>query len=236
MFGYTEECLEAAEGRWPAEDHGQPRRPDRPKTIRVFQNDFLEFTSRAHPITPAIWFGPLIAWSWIVSPSKLGWEKAIGTFGLGLFAFTLFEYVLHRFVFHGLIRVARDQPSRFRAFMAHGYHHEFPDDRMRLVMPPMISWPLAIIFAAAYYAALGPTLFLPALTGTMTGYIAYDWVHYYTHHFHPRGGIGKWMRVYHLRHHHQDPNAFYGVSSPLWDFVFNTYHSPGKALKPENPA
>jgi sterol desaturase/sphingolipid hydroxylase (fatty acid hydroxylase superfamily) len=60
----------------------------------------------------------------------------------------------------------------------------------------------------------------------MTGYIAYDWVHYYTHHFHPRGGIGKWMRVYHLRHHYQDPDAHYGVSSPLWDVVFSTVRGP----------
>jgi dihydroceramide fatty acyl 2-hydroxylase len=226
MIRYTRECLEAAEGRWPAEDHSSPRQIERPKTIRVFENRLLELISRAHPLTPALWFGPVITWAWISSPGKIGVGRTGLMFGAGALGFTLFEYLLHRFVFHGLIRIAHDQKSRFRAFMAHGYHHEFPDDKMRLVMPPMISWPLAVLFAGAYFLALGPTLFLPALAGTMIAYISYDWVHYYTHHFHPRRGVGKWMRVYHLRHHHQDPNAHFGVSSPLWDLPFGTFRSP----------
>ena len=55
----------------------------------------------------------------------------------------------------------------------------------RLVMPPMISWPLAVIFARALLAAARPARHLPMLAGTMAGYIAYDWVHYYTHHSRP---------------------------------------------------
>jgi sterol desaturase/sphingolipid hydroxylase (fatty acid hydroxylase superfamily) len=241
MLRYTKDCLEAAEGRWPAEDHSQPRsaarsgqRPaQRPKTIRVFENGFLEGISRAHPITPAVWYGPFIAWCWLAWPAKVGWAYTAESFFWGFLGFSLFEYLLHRFVFHGFIRAARDIPSRFRAFMAHGYHHEFPDDKMRLVMPPMISWPLAIAFTGLFYLCLGPTRFFPPLTGFMAGYIAYDWVHYYTHHFHPRGGIGKWMRVYHLRHHHQDPNAHFGVSSPLWDVPFRTFRSPLETRQPQ---
>jgi sterol desaturase/sphingolipid hydroxylase (fatty acid hydroxylase superfamily) len=226
MIRYTDDCLESAEGRWPAEDHSQPPRSDRPLTIRVFQNPVLEWISRAHPITPIIWYGPFIAWSWVDGILGRGFLRTLELFLGGVLFFTLFEYVLHRVVFHGLLRIAHDKPSRFRAFMAHGYHHEFPNDKMRLVMPPMISWPLAVVFSVAYYFILGRASFFPVLTGTMTGYIAYDWVHYYTHHFHPRGGIGKWMRVYHLRHHYQDPNAHYGVSSPLWDVALGTFRSP----------
>ncbi len=141
--------------------------------------------------------------------------------------FTFFEYGLHRVVFHGLIRLAeRDARFRFTAFMAHGYHHEFPNDGARLVMPPLISWPLALIFAGIYRLLLGPANWVPLLAGTMTGYIAYDWVHYYTHHFHPTTRLGKWLRAYHLRHHFQDHNAFFGISTPLWDLVFGTYRSP----------
>jgi sterol desaturase/sphingolipid hydroxylase (fatty acid hydroxylase superfamily) len=226
MIHYTADCLESAEGRWPAEDHSQPPRADRPVSIRVFQNATLEWISRAHPITPIIWYGPFIVWSWVDGILGRGFVGTLELFLGGMLFFTLFEYGLHRLVFHGLLRAAHDGPSRFRAFMAHGYHHEFPNDKMRLVMPPMISWPLAVVFTLAYFFIIGRASFFPVLTGTMTGYIAYDWVHYYTHHFHPRGGVGKWMRVYHLRHHYQDPNAHYGVSSPLWDVVFGTFRSP----------
>jgi len=150
----------------------------------------------------------------------------LGYFALGWLVFSLFEYFLHRTVFHGLMRIAHDPASRFRAFMAHGYHHEFPDDQWRLVMPPMISWPLAIGFAGFYYFAFGAANFFPVLTGTMAGYIAYDWIHYYTHHFRPRAGPGKWLRAYHMRHHYEDGNAYFGISSPLWDLVFGTFRSP----------
>jgi dihydroceramide fatty acyl 2-hydroxylase len=227
MIRYTEECLETAHhGLWLG-DQPEKRRAGRPKTIRVFRNPLLELTSRAHPITPGVWFGPFIVWAWVASPAVLGLGRTAAFFVAGALVFTLFEYGLHRVVFHGLIRAAeRSEKMRFVAFMAHGYHHEFPNDRSRLVMPPMISWPLAVMFAAVYWLLLGGAQALPMLAGTMAGYIAYDWVHYYTHHFHPTTRLGKWVRAYHLRHHFQDHNAFFGISSPLWDLLFRTYRSP----------
>ena len=50
---------------------------------------------------------------------------------------------------------------------------------------------------------------------------------YYAHHFVPSTRVGKFLRKYHLMHHHGDEAAKYGVSSPLWDVVFRTW---GKAL------
>lgn len=228
MIRYTDECLETAHhGAWLGDQPEKPRRSGRPQTIRVFKNGLLELTSRAHPITPGVWFGPFIVWAWVSSPAVLGWARTAALFAAGAAVFTLFEYGLHRVVFHGLIRAAeRDPKWRFMAFMAHGYHHEFPNDKSRLVMPPMISWPLAVMFAAVYWLLLGGAQCLPMLAGTMAGYIAYDWVHYYTHHFHPTTRLGKWVRTYHLRHHFQDHNAFFGISSPLWDLAFGTYRSP----------
>jgi sterol desaturase/sphingolipid hydroxylase (fatty acid hydroxylase superfamily) len=228
MIRYTDECLETAHhGTWLGDLPEKPRRSSRPKTIRVFRNGFLELTSKSHPITPAVWFGPFIIWAWVSSPALLGWGRTAAIFAAGVLVFTCFEYGLHRFFFHGLIRAAeRDPKWRFMAFMAHGYHHEFPNDGMRLVMPPMISWPLAVFFATVYWLLLGRTQALPMLGGTMAGYIAYDWVHYYTHHFHPTTRLGKWVRAYHLRHHFQDHDAFFGISSPLWDLVFGTFRSP----------
>jgi len=227
MIRYTSECLTASNGHWLSGKPEKPQGASSPKSIRIFENSFLEFFSRSHPVTPGVWFGPVIVASWLISPGKVGIGATSALFFGGVLFFTLFEYGLHRVVFHGLMRLAaHDDRYRFTAFMAHGYHHDFPNDRSRLVMPPMISWPLAVMFAALYYAMLGPNLYLPLLAGTMAGYIAYDWVHYYTHHFHPKWRLGKWVRAYHLRHHFQDGDNFYGISSPLWDLVFGTYKSP----------
>jgi sterol desaturase/sphingolipid hydroxylase (fatty acid hydroxylase superfamily) len=227
MIRYTSECLAAAEGHWLTGQPDKPKRANAVKTIRVFENGFLELISRSHPVTPGVWFGPFILIAWLTQPARIGLGTTAALFAGGVLFFSLFEYGLHRIFFHGIMRLAdRDPRYRFMAFMAHGYHHEFPNDRSRLVMPPMISWPLAAIFAVAYYFLLGPDRYFSFLTGTMAGYIAYDWVHYYTHHFHPKWRLGKWLRAYHLRHHFQDGDAFFGISSPLWDIVFGTYRSP----------
>ncbi len=233
LLRYTEDCLNAGQGRWPASGLGgwgdlesnpnAPRRPDRPKSIRVFENGFIEKVfAQAHPVTPIIWFGPFIAWGIYRGVTGPGVPATLGLFAAGWLAWTFIEYLLHRFLFH---IGAHDEKSRFRAFMMHGYHHEFPNDKMRLVAPPLMSWTLAVPIFLIYYFAFGPTTGVALFAGTATGYIAYDWIHYYTHHFRPRTRFGKWIKSYHLLHHFDELHGTkrYGVSSPIWDFVFGTY-------------
>ncbi len=231
---YTRHCLEAAQGRWPARGaHGGRNAGDRPRAIRVFENGLLELASRAHPVTPGVWFLPLAAWAVLRGAAgPLGLAATLGLFGAGVLLWSGLEYLLHRVVMHGLLRHAETDARRFRAFMVHGYHHEFPNDRMRLVMPPMISWPIALIVAAAWRVVFGPLAWAPVLGGTMTGYVAYDWIHYYTHHAHPRTRLGKWLRRWHMRHHFEDENAFYGISSPLWDLLLGTARATSTPLHP----
>jgi len=62
----------------------------------------------------------------------------------------------------------------------------------------------------------------PLFAAFMTGYLAYDLIHYATHHWPMKSGIGKFLTQYHLKHHYKTPDARYGVSSPLWDKVFRT--------------
>ncbi len=230
MIRYTNEFLEAAyEGGWLDARREAALRGTRPRAIRVFESGVLELMSRAHPITPGVWFFPYVIWALATSPARLGAVSTAALFGAGVLVFSLFEYGLHRVVFHGLIhRAMRHRRARFAAFIAHGYHHEYPNDPLRLVMPPMISWPLAALFALAYWALLGSARYAPMLAGTMVGYVAYDWVHYYVHHAKPTFRLGKWLRTYHLRHHFQDHDAFFGISSPLWDVVFRTHRSAGR--------
>jgi sterol desaturase/sphingolipid hydroxylase (fatty acid hydroxylase superfamily) len=115
--------------------------------------------------------------------------------------------------------------------MMHGYHHEFPNDPMRLVAPPLMSWPLAALFAALFRGLLGPGLWWPLFSGFVAGYLAYDWIHYYTHHFRPTTALGKFLRRNHMVHHFGDSGINHGISSPLWDYAFRTY-----GASPRDPA
>ena len=47
-------------------------------------------------------------------------------------------------------------------------------------------------------------------------------MHYYLHHFRPRGRLGRMLRERHMRHHFQDDTRGFGISAPYWDEVFRT--------------
>lgn len=226
LLDLTDDC-KAAIDRWdgvvgPPDPANRGRR-----SIRVFKSDFVEdYLATSHPVLPVVWFGGIIAWgAW--SAVSLGPATGVPLFGLGLLLWTLLEYGLHRFAFH-----ARPQSSRLgklNLFMIHGYHHEFPDDGRRLVAPPLMSWPIAALVALLYRAVAGPTWWVPLFGGTVLGYLAYDWIHYYTHHITPSTELGRYLRRIHLVHHFADGEKNMGISSPLWDFVFGTYQGGSRS-------
>ena len=57
-------------------------------------------------------------------------------------------------------------------------------------------------------------------------------MHYYLHHFRPRGRLGRMLRERHMRHHFQDDTKGFGISAPYWDEVFRT--SPRGQADPRN--
>ena len=187
---------------------------------QLFDSEFLNFFSRVHPSIPAIVFGPVvIAMQW------LGADRGYGAGSLllltlgGLGIWTLTEYWLHRLLFHW---EPDNTFGRRMHFIIHGVHHDHPNDRMRLVMPPAVSIPLAAIFLLGFSAIFGTPAAYPLFAGLILGYLGYDYIHYHQHHHTPRTKLGKRLREQHMRHHFQDHRYGYGVSSPLWDFVFRT--------------
>jgi len=140
---------------------------------------------------------------------------AIGGYGL----WTLFEYWLHRIVFH--FEPDHGIGARLH-WIIHGVHHEHPNDPLRLVMPPAVSMPLGAIVFGLLYLAFGSS-YAPGLgAGFFAGYLAYDMIHYYVHHFSPRGRVSRMLRERHMRHHFQDDTKGFGISAPYWDEVFRT--------------
>jgi sterol desaturase/sphingolipid hydroxylase (fatty acid hydroxylase superfamily) len=106
--------------------------------------------------------------------------------------------------------------------MIHGVHHDHPNDRLRLVMPPSASLPLAALFLLGFHAVLPDGGWQAFAAGFLGGYLAYDMLHYYVHHHVPRSEWGKRLRELHMRHHFQDHERGFGVSAPWWDSVFRT--------------
>lgn len=191
------------------------------ESVRMFDNDILEFFSHVHPSVPAILYLPVIAYMFYestVSGISLYYVFALFVIGVLIWSFT--EYVLHRFIFH---LVPRSEWGKKIHFMFHGVHHDYPNDSTRLVMPPIVSIPLAAAFYFGFLNILGSYYVPPFFAGFMAGYLTYDLAHYAFHHFSLHGRMSLYLKQQHMRHHYMDPDNNFGVSSPVWDFVFGTY-------------
>jgi sterol desaturase/sphingolipid hydroxylase (fatty acid hydroxylase superfamily) len=187
----------------------------------MFDNPILEWGSRVHPVVPPLIYLPVIGFLLVraVGPEGLAAGSVLGVFALGIVAWSLTEYLLHRFVFH---LEPDSRWGRQMHFIIHGVHHDFPHDPMRLVMPPSVSIPLAIGFWFVFRAVLGPAWALPAFAGFLLGYLAYDMAHYHMHHHRSKNRLSLALRRYHYRHHFQQADRGFGVTTPVWDRVFRT--------------
>lgn len=186
----------------------------------LFDSRFLDFFSRIHPSVPALIYVPVIVvMVWLVAERGYGPGEIVLLVLGGVGLWTLTEYWLHRLVFHW--EPANRLGARLH-FIIHGIHHEHPNDRLRLVMPPAASIPLGIIFFGLFVLVFGTPAAYPLFAGLLIGYLGYDYTHYHLHHHVPKTRLGKRIREHHMRHHFQDHRFGYGVSSPLWDMVFRT--------------
>ncbi|MBK7498330.1 MAG: sterol desaturase family protein [Ignavibacteriales bacterium] len=193
------------------------------ETVRMFKSDFMESLSRVHPSVPLIIFVPVILYMLYLSvfDFKIGVLSIVGLVVFGLFIWTITEYLLHRFVFHWELK--SELGARIH-FIFHGVHHDYPSDSRRLVMPPSVSIPLATLFYFLFSFLIGNIFVLPFFAGFLTGYLFYDITHYAVHHFNMHSKFWLAIKNHHIKHHYQDPDKGYGVSSPIWDYIFRTHY------------
>lgn len=190
------------------------------ESVRMFKSDLMESLSNVHPSTPLVLYLPVVAYMLYAAfwQNRLSILAIAGLFVVGVVIWTLLEYIIHRWVFH--YEPKSGLGKRFH-FIVHGVHHDYPNDARRLVMPPSVSLPLAVVFWLIFAVIFGR--FAPAVSGGFVfGYICYDSMHYAIHHFAMKRGVWLWLKQYHLRHHYNDEYAGYGVSSPLWDYILGT--------------
>ena len=191
---------------------------NRDETVRMFKNPILEYFSHIHPITPIVVFVPFALIFLYLSFTTVGILNTVLLFVVGVLMWTIFEYAFHRWAFH---YHPKSIPGKKLHFLVHGIHHDYPRDRTRLVMPLLVSIPLAILFYFIFQSLFG-AYYYTIFSGFILGYVAYDSIHFATHHMPMKGKIGKYLKEYHLRHHYNDEHTAYGVSNPLWDYVFST--------------
>jgi len=193
------------------------------ETVRMFKSDFMESLSRVHPSVPLIIFVPVILYMLYLSvfDFKIGVLSIVGLVVFGLFIWTITEYLLHRFVFHWELK--SELGARIH-FIFHGVHHDYPSDSRRLVMPPSVSIPLATLFYFLFSFLIGNIFVLPFFAGFLTGYLFYDITHYAVHHFNMHSKFWLAIKNHHIKHHYQNPDKGYGVSSPIWDYIFRTHY------------
>jgi sterol desaturase/sphingolipid hydroxylase (fatty acid hydroxylase superfamily) len=191
------------------------------ETIPLFKNPVLEYFSHIHPITPVIVFVPVLLACAYFGIQRVPLIPGIITFLAGILLWTLIEYIIHRWVFHYHPKTVTGKKVHF---LVHGIHHDYPRDATRLVMPLLVSVPLAAFFFYLFMAVFG-NYYLLIFSGFVLGYVSYDSIHYATHHINLKGKIGGFLRSYHLRHHYEDEHTAYGVSTPLWDYIFRSIPS-----------
>jgi hypothetical protein len=185
---------------------------------QLFDRRSLEVLTTAHPIVVASVYSTM-ALALIVWSVHLGFDAVnlLVRVVTGAVAWTLAEYLIHRYAFHF---VPGTRWGVALAYLSHGVHHAFPRDPHRLVQPLVVSLPIAAVLLAV--ALLTSASAFPLLAGFTLGYLGYDLIHYRVHTCEARSGVFKWLRLYHFQHHFAVPDRQFGVSTPVWDYIFRT--------------
>ncbi len=196
------------------------KRPKHKGSPQLFKNPFLEKLTHTHISIPLIIFGVISAALIYYGIIEKGFQVPfmILLFGAGLFFFTLVEYLMHRYLYHIPATTPRKQKI---SYTMHGVHHDYPKDKSRLAMPPILSLIIVTVLFIIYRAVLGDYVF-GFLAGFLIGYAGYLAVHYSVHAFKVPNNFLKTLWHHHSIHHYRELDRAFGVSSPLWDHIFQT--------------
>ena len=190
----------------------------------IFKNPFLESLTRTSLTQNIIVYGSVIAFLIYYAIAVRGIDALtfVGFFIFALLTWTLAEYLLHRYLFHWISE--NKFVKRFH-FIMHGSHHLYPRDTERLLMPPVPGLIMAsalFLFFYAIFSLLGYGNYTWAFfPGFFLGYLLYSFLHRATHVLKPPKRF-KYIWKHHSLHPYKYPNNAFGVSTPLWDYVFGT--------------
>jgi 4-hydroxysphinganine ceramide fatty acyl 2-hydroxylase len=206
-----------------------PVRPKHKGTAQLFQNPVLERLSHTHIALPVgIFFLTAVVSSYYgVAQGLLVGLSGLGLFAAGLLLFTFLEYVVHRYLYHMPASNARRAKIQYTM---HGVHHEYPKDKSRLAMPPIVSVFVVAVLFMIFRFVFGSYAF-GVLSGFTFGYASYLFVHYAIHAYAPPKNFLKVWWLHHAQHHYRQDEIAFGVSSTLWDHIFGTMPPKASSAK-----
>ena len=195
-------------------------KPKHKGSARLFENPMLERLTHTHIAGPLTIFFSVAAVSLYYSLSR-GLFSGLLAFGLflgGWLLFTLAEYLMHRYVYH--LDTSTAARAKFQYTM-HGVHHEFPKDKTRLAMPPILTVFVASLLFFIFHFTFGNAGY-GILAGFVFGYALYLFVHYAIHVYAPPKNFLKFWWHHHAMHHYRQDEVAFGVSTTLWDHIIGT--------------
>jgi 4-hydroxysphinganine ceramide fatty acyl 2-hydroxylase len=200
--------------------HGKTR-PKHTGTKKLFDNPILEALSRTHIMIPiSMWLTLSVFLGWYAfTHTDMGAPMIATLFITGLLVFSLFEYVLHRYLYH--ITPTSENRAKLQ-YTLHGVHHEYPKDKTRLAMPPTVAIFMAAGFFGLFFVMMGEAAYA-FFPGFLVGYSGYLSVHFIIHAYTPPKNFFKHLWINHSIHHYKNEESNYGVSSPMWDYVFKSF-------------
>jgi len=203
------------------------------RSPHLFKSKFLEFLTKSHPAVIDIMYGIIAFFLMRFYFNHYGAGNPTGNgdgiaaislqFLYGFLSWSLAEYLMHRFLYHKPSDATYDDGIQY---LFHGIHHYFPDDTSRTVLPPVPSLGIASLFFGLFWLVIGKYAFTYG-AGFMMGYCAYMTVHYILHKVPPPKGFSWWWNFHNIHHYQQHDRAF-GVTSPIWDYVFHTMPEEGR--------
>ena len=189
---------------------------------RYFDANWAEMlTKNPWWVVPTIW-SPVICGGALASLYLMQWQVLawLSYVVPGILTWKLIEYSLHRWGFH---MKCKSHAAIVVHFALHGAHHKYPMDKLRLVFPPLPASLIALLIYGGLYAALGHlSTSLSTMVGVGVGYLSYDMIHYWCHHGRDLPGYLEAQKRIHMAHHYRDHSVSFGISSPLYDYVFGT--------------
>ncbi|WP_082684942.1 sterol desaturase family protein [Hymenobacter sedentarius] len=200
-----------------------PVRPKHKGSAQLFQNPVLERLSHTHIALPVGIFvlTAVMSLYYGLTHGFMSGASALGLFLVGLFAFTYAEYAVHRYLYH----IPATTPGRAKfQYTFHGVHHEYPKDKTRLAMPPIVTVFVASLLFFIFRLSFGSYAF-GLLSGFTFGYAMYLFVHYAIHAYSPPKNFLKVWWTHHSQHHYRQDEVAFGVSSTLWDHIIGTMPS-----------